>query len=183
MHAAVVVSRCVTMRRLLHAGGRATAPRIQCYGQHRAAGTDARISHLLANGVEAASGQPVRVTGWIRSSRLQKSYSFMALDDGSHPAGMQVMWKSSDPVVAPADLPQLTTGACVTVEGQLVPSPKPAQPVELAATSITVRGAACSEAYPLQKKVRPPISNERDMTFPVYSTGCCCIRLGQCCTP
>ena len=47
---------------------------------------------------------------------------------------------------------KITTGACISVEGELVASPGKGQAVELKARAVTVHGAADPEHYPLQKK-------------------------------
>jgi asparaginyl-tRNA synthetase len=53
----------------------------------------------------------------------------------------------------PEDLmKQVTTGACVRFDGQIVESPAAGQPVELAASGLEVYGAADPQKYPLQKK-------------------------------
>jgi asparaginyl-tRNA synthetase len=49
-------------------------------------------------------------------------------------------------------LSKITTGACVSVQGTLVESPAPGQPVELRAQSIAILGPADAATYPLSKK-------------------------------
>ena len=55
-------------------------------------------------------------------------------------------------VVPPEVVARITTGACLSVEGELVASPGKGQSVELKAQAVTVHGAADPENYPLQKK-------------------------------
>ena len=94
-------------------------------------------------------------SGWIRSVRRQKRFSFLELNDGSSAVNLQVVWPESDAAhplpFAEAEGALLSTGASVHVEGVLLPSPKAGQSVELAARSIRVVGA-CDASYPLQKK-------------------------------
>lgn len=113
------------------------------------------VAHLLQCKPVEGEPQSCSVTGWVRTARLQKSYNFLSVNDGSTPQNIQVVWKATDDVVSPAsDLKNLTNGCAVTIDGNLCASPKPAQPVELQATSVRVVGRSDAEAYPLQKKVR-----------------------------
>lgn len=115
--------------------------------------SNARLSvqHILTR---EAVDSTVSVTGWIRSARVQKAYSFVEVTDGSCAANLQVMWPTerADSVVT-GDKKALTTGASVQIRGKLVASPKPGQRVEVAADSIAVLGPADAVQYPLQKKV------------------------------
>jgi asparaginyl-tRNA synthetase len=97
----------------------------------------------------------VTLNGWVRSARAQKAIGFMELTDGSCPTGMQIVWETGGqaPAIAAELARQLTTGAAVRVSGSLVRSPKPQQPVEVAATRIEVLGPANAQHYPIQKKV------------------------------
>jgi asparaginyl-tRNA synthetase len=104
-----------------------------------------RIKELLAG----TTGQPsVTVCGWVRTIRRGKEVTFIELNDGSCLASLQI--------VASPDLPGLNaaglgTGACLKVEGELLPSPASGQAWELRATALTLLGPA-DESFPLQKK-------------------------------
>ena len=92
----------------------------------------------------------VVVKGWVRTKRGNKNVAFIALNDGSCVANIQI-------VVALAKideeiLKQVTTGACICVEGRLVESLGQGQGVEVQAEKIEVYGTADPESYPLQKK-------------------------------
>ena len=98
---------------------------------------------------EAATGTQVTVKGWVRTRRDSKQVSFVAMNDGSTIANLQI-------VVNPANtdeetLKRITTGACLSVTGQLVASQGRGQSVEVQAESIEVLGDA-DATYPLQKK-------------------------------
>ncbi len=105
-----------------------------------------RISDLFSQGT--TTGQ-VLVKGWVRTRRDSKQVSFVALNDGSSINNLQI--------VVDIDkfdgemLKRITTGACLSVEGQLVESQGGGQSVEVQATSIEVLGD-CDSTYPLQKK-------------------------------
>ena len=89
------------------------------------------------------------VCGWVRTHRGSKSVHFIALNDGSTIKMIQVV---ADAEKFDEELLKLaTTGACLSVEGQLVESVGSGQAVEIQATKIEVLGL-CGADYPMQKK-------------------------------
>ncbi len=106
-----------------------------------------RIAQLLrmpADGAEAV------VKGWVRTKRGNKNVAFIAVNDGSCVANIQVV---VDPAaIDEQTMRQVTTGACIRAEGRLGASPGSGQGVELQASSIGIYGPADPESYPLQKK-------------------------------
>lgn len=91
----------------------------------------------------------VQAKGWVRTKRGNKAVAFIALNDGSSINNIQVV---ADPSKFSEELlKNITTGACIGVTGQLVPSPSSEQPVEIQATAIELYGGA-DNSYPLQKK-------------------------------
>ena len=106
-----------------------------------------RIAEILKSGAKDCD---ITVKGWVRTKRGNKNVAFIALNDGSCVANIQVVVD-----LATADeevLKQITTGACIRVDGKLVESPASGQGVEVQASSIEVYGTADPESYPLQKK-------------------------------
>jgi asparaginyl-tRNA synthetase len=95
-------------------------------------------------------GETVTARGWVKTRRDSKNVHFIQLNDGSSPADLQVVLDSG--VVSPEVVAAISTGACISVEGELVASPGKGQAVELKARVVTVHGAADPEKYPLQKK-------------------------------
>lgn len=95
--------------------------------------------------------RPVIVSGWIRTVRKQKAFSFIELNDGSCVSNLQVMVDSTLPEYD-ATIDLLSTGAAIEVQGHIVESLGGKQKVELKATSLTLVGACPSGEYPLQKK-------------------------------
>ncbi len=95
-------------------------------------------------------GERVLARGWVKTRRDSKNVHFIQLNDGSSPTDLQVVLDEG--VVPPDVVAAITTGACISAEGELVASPGKGQSVELKAASITVHGAAPAESYPLQKK-------------------------------
>ena len=94
-------------------------------------------------------GQIVNVRGWVRTHRSSKAVDFIALNDGSTIKNIQVV---VDPTKFDADLlKQITTGACINVNGELVESQGAGQSVELQCREIEVYGL-CGNDFPMQKK-------------------------------
>jgi asparaginyl-tRNA synthetase len=108
---------------------------------------DLRIKQILSL---EPNDQELIARGWIRTARDSKEFAFVELNDGSCLANLQVFIDKKDAALSTA-LGRLATGASLEVAGVLVRSPKPEQPVELQARSLTVIGEAPRE-YPLQKK-------------------------------
>ncbi|GIX50459.1 MAG: asparagine--tRNA ligase [Limisphaera sp.] len=91
----------------------------------------------------------VRVQGWVRTRRDAKGFSFLEVNDGSCLKNLQVVVDAQAP--GAEALPRCTTGASVSVWGDLVESPAPGQRWELRATRLELIGPA-DPSYPLQKK-------------------------------
>lgn len=89
----------------------------------------------------------VTVKGWIRTFRNNQ---FIALNDGSTNNNIQIVvdFENTDPSL----LKRLTTGAAISVVGELVPSLGKGQKVEIKAKEIEVLGDSDAEKYPLQPK-------------------------------
>ena len=95
-------------------------------------------------------GIEVLAKGWVRTKRGNKQVKFIALNDGSTIANIQI--------VANAELfdeelfKKITTGASLAVRGKLVESMGSGQAVEIQATDIQVLGECDPMRFPLQKK-------------------------------
>ncbi|MCF0185007.1 MAG: asparagine--tRNA ligase, partial [Bacteroidaceae bacterium] len=94
-------------------------------------------------------GQTVNVKGWVRSKRGSKGIFFIALNDGSTIKNVQIV--GDDAKFAEDTIKQITTGACLSVNGTLVESPAAGQASEIQALEIEVLGS-CDNSFPLQKK-------------------------------
>lgn len=94
-------------------------------------------------------GSKVNVKGWVRTRRGSKAVNFIALNDGSTIKNIQIVAdvsKFDDELIK-----QITTGACLSVDGTLVESLGSGQSVELQADNIELLGV-CGGDYPMQKK-------------------------------
>ncbi len=103
-----------------------------------------KIKELLTT---APSGQKVLVLGWVRTFRNNQ---FIAINDGSTIQNIQAVaaLNSFDESL----LKRITTGACISVEGELIASPAKGQAVEVKATKIEILGDCDAEKFPLQPK-------------------------------
>lgn len=103
-----------------------------------------KIKDLLAT---TPSGQSITVQGWVRTFRNNQ---FISLNDGSTINNLQAVVELG--TLSDAVLKRITTGACVSVTGTLIPSPAKGQPVEVKATTVEILGDSDAEVYPLQPK-------------------------------
>lgn len=106
-----------------------------------------KISKLLQT---EAKRQEVNVKGWVRTKRGSKHVSFIALNDGSTINNIQIVAEGE--LFEEETLKLITTGACLSVDGELVASQGSGQKVEITAKKIIVLGVADPEEYPLQPK-------------------------------
>ena len=91
----------------------------------------------------------VNVRGWVRTKRGSKNVIFIALNDGSTINNVQIV---ADTETFNAELVKdITTGACLSVNGALVQSQGSGQAVEIQAKEIEILGT-CSSDFPMQKK-------------------------------
>jgi asparaginyl-tRNA synthetase len=105
-----------------------------------------RIREALAAPV---AGTHCVIKGWVRTVRTGKEVAFIALNDGSCQANLQVV---ATPATANyEEVCRVGTGAALEVRGIITESPAAGQRYELQATEIIVIGPA-DETYPLQKK-------------------------------
>ena len=108
------------------------------------------VKHLLASESAEAS---VELSGWVRTRRDSKEFSFVELNDGSCLRGIQVI---IDAGISGSDqVSKMNTGTSVSVVGELVESPGKGQSWEVRATEVSLLGEA-PEDFPLQKKGHSP---------------------------
>ena len=109
-----------------------------------------RPGEYIRDILSGESGHKVTARGWVKTRRDSKGIHFVQLSDGSCFNDLQVV--IDDGVVDELILKDVTTGACIEVDGEVTASPAAGQSVELKALSIRVIGAADPTTYPLQKK-------------------------------
>ncbi len=104
----------------------------------------------LAAGAENYAEKQVKVDGWIRNNRDQKSFGFIALNDGTHFNTIQIVYEKEflpnyEQVAA------LGVGSAISVSGTLVLTPEARQPFEIKALAINPEGDSPAD-YPIQPK-------------------------------
>jgi len=82
------------------------------------------------------------VYGWVQTVRPQKETTFVKINDGSHPCGLQLVYDGAE---------KLTLGTSVKVAGTLIKSLGTGQTFELLVSQITILGKCDPEKYPLAK--------------------------------
>ncbi|HEY0056175.1 MAG TPA: asparagine--tRNA ligase [Pedobacter sp.] len=92
-------------------------------------------------------GQEVTVKGWVRTFRNNQ---FIAINDGSTLNNIQAVVDFAN--TNEAILKRITTGAALSVTGQLVESLGKGQRVEIKVTQLEILGDSDAEKYPLQPK-------------------------------
>lgn len=105
--------------------------------------------------LERYQAQTIRIQGWVRTIRKQKTVAFLQINDGSNLEGIQCVVSLNVDDMDSASLEaidKISTGAAVEIEGVLISSPKAAQAVEVQATRVHLVGACPPETYPLAKK-------------------------------
>jgi asparaginyl-tRNA synthetase len=106
-----------------------------------------KINELLTT---SPVGSDVMVKGWVRTKRGNKNIIFIALNDGSTINNIQIVVDVPD--FEENLLRDISTGACIAVNGKLMESHGQGQQVEINAKEISLYGKADAETYPLQKK-------------------------------
>lgn len=108
-----------------------------------------RIKDILTHPDEYVD-KTLKVKGWVRTRRGNKSVQFVALNDGSTVKNLQIVFDLSK--FTDEELKPVTTGSAICAEGLIVKSMGKGQSVEMQADSLEVYGTANPEEYPLQKK-------------------------------
>lgn len=103
-----------------------------------------KIKELLTS---APHGQTITVKGWVRTFRNNQ---FISLNDGSTIQNLQAVVALN--TFDDATLKRITTGACLSVTGDLIPSPAKGQTMELKVSDLEILGDCDAEKYPLQPK-------------------------------
>src|SRR5664280_2944190 len=106
-----------------------------------------KVKKLLSGPV---LGSDVLVKGWVRTKRGNKNILFIALNDGSTINNIQIVVEAA--TFDENLLKEISTGACIAVNGQLIASLGQGQSVEITASAIELYGKSDAETYPLQKK-------------------------------
>ena len=114
-----------------------------------------KIKELLAT---SPTGQAVKVEGWVRTFRNSQ---FISINDGSTIQNLQAVVDLK--LLDEALLKRITTGACISIIGELIASLGKGQAVEVKAIELTILGDCDAGAFPLQLKNRPSLEYLREI--------------------
>lgn len=114
-----------------------------------------KIKELLST---APAGQTILVQGWVRTFRNNQ---FISINDGSTIQNIQAVidFTTTDEAL----LKRITTGACISITGDLIASLGKGQAVEVKVKELIILGDCDAEAYPLQLKNRPSLEYLREI--------------------
>jgi asparaginyl-tRNA synthetase len=93
------------------------------------------------------TNQIVKVQGWVRTFRNNQ---FIAINDGSTILNLQAVTALDS--LDEKTLKRITTGSCLSIVGELIPSPAKGQAVEVKVKELEVMGDSDAEKFPLQPK-------------------------------
>jgi asparaginyl-tRNA synthetase len=111
---------------------------------------DKTVVRQLVRSTARYLNQEVEISGWVRSNRDQKSFGFIALNDGTHFNTIQVVYEKQT-LTNFEEVARFRTGSAITVRGILVETPQAKQPFEIKAREVILEGDA-PEDYPIQPK-------------------------------
>lgn len=114
-----------------------------------------KIKELLS---QTPSGQPVTVQGWVRTFRNNQ---FISINDGSTIQNVQAVIELNS--LEEGTLKRITTGACISLTGDLIASLGKGQAVEVKVRELEILGDCDAEKYPLQLKNRPSLEYLREI--------------------
>ena len=114
-----------------------------------------KIKELLST---TPSGQAVTVQGWVRTFRNNQ---FISLNDGSTIQNLQAVVELNS--LEEGTLKRITTGACISVTGDLIASLGKGQAIEVKVRELEILGDCDPEKYPLQLKNRPSLEYLREI--------------------
>ncbi len=108
------------------------------------------VIRQLLRDIKRYADQEVELSGWIRTNRDQKSFGFMALNDGTHFTTVQVVYEK-EALANFEEVARYRVGSAVTIRGTMVETPQAKQAFEIKAREVILEGDS-PENYPIQPK-------------------------------
>jgi asparaginyl-tRNA synthetase len=105
-------------------------------------------------------GSRASVSGWVKTMTEFPAHYFIKLSDGSCFQDLQLLVEKG--VAGDEVMAAISTGACLSAQGEIVPSAGKEQATDLKVESLTLHGAADPATYYLQKK-RTSLENLREI--------------------
>ena len=106
------------------------------------------LKEIFTQGEELI-GKSITASGWIRSVRKSKVFSFIVLNDGSTQNNLQII--ADQDMANYESISTMLTGTAVKITGKIVESGGKGQTIEMQAEGVEVIGPV-DEDFPLQKK-------------------------------
>ena len=97
------------------------------------------VVRQLVRNTERYANQKVEVSGWIRTNRDQKSFGFIALNDGTHFNTIQIVYEKES-LLNFEEVAKYRVGSAINVKGILVETPQGKQPFEIKALEVMLEG-------------------------------------------
>ena len=107
----------------------------------------------------------VTIKGWVRSFRNNQ---FIAMNDGSTINNLQVVIDFEN--MEESLVKRITTGAALSIEGNVIASQGKGQRVEVKATKVELLGECNAEEFPLQLKNKPSLEYLREIAHLRFRT-------------
>lgn len=108
------------------------------------------VIRQLLQDISQYKNTEIELRGWIRNNRDQKSFGFLALNDGTHFNSVQVVYEKES-LANFEEVAKYRVGSAVTVRGIVVETPQAKQSFEIKSSQIILEGD-CPEDYPIQPK-------------------------------
>ena len=108
------------------------------------------VVRQLVRDTRKYANQEVEISGWVRNNRDQKSFGFIALNDGTHFNTIQIVYEK-ERLANYSEVAKFHVGAAVTVKGVVVETPNAKQAFEISAREVILEGDS-PEDYPIQPK-------------------------------
>jgi len=107
------------------------------------------IKELFQNKINYEN-KNVIIAGFVKTTRLSKTFGFIELNDGSFFHNVQIVF-SEENLKNYEEISKVKLGSALIVEGIFMLTPENNQPFEIKATSIFIEGMSADD-FPLQKK-------------------------------
>jgi asparaginyl-tRNA synthetase len=108
------------------------------------------VVRQLVRDTRKYANQEVELSGWVRNNRDQKSFGFIALNDGTHFNTIQIVYEK-ERLANYSEVVKYRVGAAVTIKGVVIETPDAKQAFEISAREVILEGDS-PEDYPIQPK-------------------------------
>ncbi len=104
----------------------------------------------LVRDTKRYANNDVELSGWIRTNRDQKSFGFIALNDGTHFNTIQIVYEKES-LQNFEEVARFRVGSAIRIRGKVIETPQGKQPFEIKSAEVIMEGDS-PEDYPIQPK-------------------------------